>query len=218
MLVFQVMSGDSDADRCRQLVAAIEAGDGSAEQSLVECFGKPIALLLDRQTRGRPEAEDLFQESFRLALIKIRAGEVRDASKLPAFLGQLARHLAIEHYRKQARRKTDTVGDAMPELQTAAQAQFDQLAQREDAVLTRQLLGELRNVRDREVLVRFYLVEEEREQIADDLGITVGQFNRVLHRARQRYRVLFAASRRAVGAVMLLIQLLLALPLARRSR
>ena len=42
--------------------------------------------------------------------------------------------------------------------------------------------------RDRTLLVRFYLDEEEKESICQDLRLDARQFDRVLHRARQRLR------------------------------
>jgi len=64
------------------------------------------------------------------------------------------------------------------------------LLARENAALVRQVLAELGNERDRQILLRFYLAEEDKERIAGDLALTGLQFNRVLHRARQRYKEL----------------------------
>ncbi|HSS75550.1 MAG TPA: hypothetical protein VLV54_02295, partial [Thermoanaerobaculia bacterium] len=43
----------------------------------------------------------------------------------------------------------------------------------------------------REILLRFYIAEEDKDRIAADHGLSSLQFNRVLHRARQRYKELF---------------------------
>lgn len=205
-----------DERRCHELVAAVRAGDRQAEASLVEVFGRAVALLLDRHTSGRPEAEDLYQDTFRIALEKIRAGDLREPAKLPGFLSGLARNLAIEHYRKAARREIATIGDEPPEVAVAASDQLELLVDRENAALVRRVLGELRNERDREILARYYLAEHDKDQIAADLGLTSLQFNRVLHRARERYRALYldrgdagpgraAPGRAAVLAVLFLL-------------
>jgi RNA polymerase sigma-70 factor, ECF subfamily len=44
--------------------------------------------------------------------------------------------------------------------------------------------------RDREILVRFYLDDEERETICRELGLSEEHFNRVIFRARNRFREL----------------------------
>jgi hypothetical protein len=41
------------------------------------------------------------------------------------------------------------------------------------------------------VLFRFYLAEDKKEQICADLGLSGLHFNRVLHRARERYLELY---------------------------
>ncbi|HEV7517338.1 MAG TPA: hypothetical protein VGR07_13635 [Thermoanaerobaculia bacterium] len=68
------------------LVRRIAAGDRRAEQEMVELYGEGLAFLLRRWTRDRDAADDLYQETLRLALEKIRRGEVRDPDRLPGFL------------------------------------------------------------------------------------------------------------------------------------
>jgi RNA polymerase sigma-70 factor (ECF subfamily) len=193
------------AEQCSELVAAIQDGDRQAEGRLVELFGRGIMLLLDRHTNGRPEAEDLFQDTFRIALEKVRGGELREPGKLPGFLSRLARNLAIEYYRKAARRKTDTAGHDLPEVADAAQEALDWLIEREDAHAVRRLLDELRNARDRELLLRYYLAEEDKDLLAADLGLTGSQLNRVLYRARQRYKALYISYRGGSGDAVIAI-------------
>ncbi|MCB1057646.1 MAG: sigma-70 family RNA polymerase sigma factor, partial [Acidobacteria bacterium] len=172
------------------LVAAIAAGSAEAEDDLVQRFRRPVELLLARHTRSPDEAEDLFQETFRLGLEKLRRGELREADKLPAFLAGLAKNLAIEVYRKAGRRKTEPDSEAMDRHESARPSPWSDALAAEHATLVRRVLRELRNDRDRQVLYRFYLLEEDRETIAGDFELTPLQFNRVLHRARQRFREL----------------------------
>ena len=192
-----------------ELVARIRAGDRRAEEQVVELHGRGVAIILDRHTNGRPEAEDLFQETFRLALEKLRQGELREPAKLPGYLAQIARSLAIEHYRKASRRKTDPDSDAVLAAVSPVANVLHDLLDRENAALVRQAIQDLGNDRDRQILLRFYIAEEDKDRIAADYGLTSLQFNRVLHRARQRYRELLLGrlgSREAVaGAILLLL-------------
>ena len=52
-------------------------------------------------------------------------------------------------------------------------------------------LAELSVPRDREVLLRYYIGEEESTRICADLEIEGDHFYRVLSRARKRYRLLW---------------------------
>ena len=173
-----------------------------------------MAILLDRHTNGRPEAEDLFQDTFRLVIEKLRRGELREPAKLPGFLAQIARSLAIEHYRKAQRRKTEPDSDAIADVEDVSKGgsgPLSELLSREDAGLVRQVIRELGTERDRDILLRFYIAEEDKERISADLGLTSLQFNRVLHRARERYRDLYLEriGRRALGIILLLVPLFL---------
>lgn len=142
---------------------------------------------------------------------KLRRGELREPAKLPGFLAQIARSLAIEHYRKAQRRKTEPDSEAIAEVVASGSGPLSDILAREDAGLVRRVIRELGTARDREILLRFYIAEEDKERIQGDLGLSSLQFNRVLHRARERYRELYLerAGRRALGIILLLVPLLL---------
>jgi len=181
----------SEASPEARLARRIEAGDHQAEEHLVDRYGRGVALVLDRQRSWRGEVDDLFQETFRVAIEKLRRGELREPSKLPAFLAQIARNLSLDSRRKRGRRKTEPDPEAVDRAVAQRSSPLGHLIDRENATLVRRVLAELRNDRDREVLFRFYLAEEERDRIAEDLGLDTLQLNRVLYRARQRYRALY---------------------------
>lgn len=177
-----------DPRAAAELVGRIVAGDPVAESRLIEIFGRPILMLLERHTNGRPEAQDLYQDTFRLALDKLRRGELREPERLAGFLASLARNLAIELYRGVARRRTEVDGDALAAVPSPRRSQLEDVLDAEKKRVVRQLLDEMRVDRDREILFRFYLAEEDKDVIARDFGIDSLQFNRILHRARQRYK------------------------------
>lgn len=77
----------------------------------------------------------------------------------------------------------------------------------------RKVIQELGTSRDREILLRFYIAEEDKERISSDFGLSSLQFNRVLHRARERYREIY--QERAGAALLLgLAIILLLVPLS----
>jgi RNA polymerase sigma-70 factor (ECF subfamily) len=61
---------------------------------------------------------------------------------------------------------------------------------RERAEIVRAVLNELPLDRDLEILFRYYLAEEDKHQICADLSLSPLHFNRVLFRARERFRQL----------------------------
>lgn len=185
------MASLRESSSAADLVARIQQRDPQAEGALVERYGRAVRVMLKQLLRAQPQAEDLFQETFRLALEKIRSGAVREPAALPRFVTSLARNLAINHFRIETRRRTDADSEAVAEISHAAPEQLDRLLLAEKAALVRRLIAELPTDRDRQVLYRFYIGEEEKAKICADLELDSLHFNRVLHRARQRYRQLY---------------------------
>lgn len=137
----------------------------------------------------------------------MRRGELRDTAKLPGFLSRMARNLAIEHYRKAARRKTEADSETVGEVARVPSTQLNRLLDSENASLVRQAIQELGNERDRQILYRFYIIEEEKVRISADFGLSGLQFNRVLHRARERYKALYSSRSQVSQAARLTILL-----------
>jgi RNA polymerase sigma-70 factor (ECF subfamily) len=181
------------------LVARIRGGEPGAEEELIERFSRGISFLLRRVTRDPATAEDLHQETFRLAIEKIRSGEVRDPEKLPGYISSLARNLATEDARKGIRRDQwhDRDSERAEHAPDPEAGQLSALLRKEHAALVRRVIGELEQDRDRQLLFRYYIAEEDKEQICRDLALDQVHFNRVLFRARQRYKDLY--ERRQLG-------------------
>lgn len=179
-----------EAAQSGELVARILAGEKAAESELVERYSRGVAIILNRATGDQSLAEDLSQETFQLTLEKIRGGEVREPERLSGFICSLARNLATDHYRRSRRSERVDDPDAVEMIAATAPSQLDRVLQAEKSKRVRQLLSELSD-RDREILRRFYIEEEDKERICADLGLSSLHFNRVLHRARERYRELY---------------------------
>lgn len=178
------------------LVTRIRDGDRRAEAELVERYSRGVSLIIRRAVGQAAAAEDLSQETFRLALEKIRRGEVREPEKLSGFVCALARNLVIEHFRRaarEARRAGPEVTEALP---AAAPSPLEEVLRKEKAAAVRQVIAELKSERDRQVLFRFYIAEEEKGRICEDLDLTTLHFDRVLFRARARFKELYQGATR----------------------
>jgi RNA polymerase sigma-70 factor (ECF subfamily) len=174
------------------LVRRIVSGEPAAEAELVQRFSRALTFLLRRLTRDEAAAEDLYQETFRLVIEKLRRGELREPERLPGFVSGTARNLFLGSVRRGGRRRK-WYGDpeAAETAPDPAPGQLARLLARERAAAVRRVLAELRNDRDREILSRYYIAGEDKEDICRGLGLSDLHFNRVLFRARQRYRELY---------------------------
>jgi len=181
----------SDEEVARDLVARIQAGDGDAEAVLYERYRRGVLFTLSRMTADHALCEDLQQETLRLAIEKIRNGDVRKPESLNGYIRNIAKNLFIAEYRKKHRRGENEDWEAAPEpVDLAADPHFA-TARAQEADLVRALLRELKHQRDRQLLLRFYVGQEEKQQICQDLQMDPKIFNSILHRARQRFKALW---------------------------
>jgi RNA polymerase sigma-70 factor (ECF subfamily) len=178
---------------CRQvdLVSRIRAGDQQAEAELVERYSRGVMIIILRKVRDTVAAEDIHQEGFRIVLEKIRRGDVREPERLSGFVCGVARNLVIDHFRRAARQENNAEIDEAVSIPHPAPDQLQELLRKEKADLVRHVLKGMSNERDIQALYRFYIVDDDKEQICADLGLTSLHFNRVLHRARERFRELY---------------------------
>ena len=174
------------------LVERIRRGDQAAEADLVARYARGVRMIINRSSSDRTIVDDLCQDTFRIALEKIRHGDIRDPSRLSGFMCGLARNIVIDHFRRASRPPLAT---AIEESDPAPD-QLDLLLMRERAAVARAVLAELGSERDRQILFRFYVAEDSKAQICADLGLNSLHFNRVLFRARERYRTLYESTRR----------------------
>jgi RNA polymerase sigma-70 factor, ECF subfamily len=184
------MAGTEPAD----LVSRILAGDRQAEDELVSRYARGVAVIIAHAGAPRSMVEDLRQETLRHAIEKIRRGDVRQPDRLSGFIASLARNLAIEYFRRTAARHVQVLHDSSGEESMESASQLDGLLAEEQAQMVRQVLAAMSSERDRQILYRYYLAEEDKERICSDLGLTSLHFNRVLFRARERFRELYVTA------------------------
>jgi len=170
-----------------ELVARIRAGDREAEAEFVRRYLRGVGVIIRHACSDRSAWEDLTQDTLRLSLEKIRAGAVREPERLSGFVASLARNLVVEHARRTKGREA-AAGDDAGVVADPAAGPLDRLLQDERDAMVRRLLDELPTERDREILRRYYLDEQDKDEICSALGLTKEHFTKVLFRARQRYR------------------------------
>jgi RNA polymerase sigma-70 factor, ECF subfamily len=182
------------------LVERIRAGERVAEAELVERFSGGVTMIIRQSVKNNATSQDLYQESFRVVLEKVRAGEVREPDRLAGFICAVVRNLVIAHHRKASNQPVPDQPEF--DLPSTDLNQLDQLLKDEAAALARNVLAELPSDRDRKVLYRLYIAEDDKEQICKDLGLSSLLFNQVVFRARERFRKLFEERARKKGLQM----------------
>ena len=181
----------SDTRSRIDLVSQIKARNRQAEAELVERYSRGIMIIIRQKVHDTVVAEDLYQEAFRIILEKIRKGDVREPERLSGFVCGVARNLVIDYFRRAARQESMSEIEEAISLPHPLPDQLQRLLQKEKAGFVRQVLSEMPNERDIQALYRFYIADDDKEQICADLGLTSLHFNLVLHRARERFRELY---------------------------
>jgi RNA polymerase sigma-70 factor (ECF subfamily) len=190
-------SFDEEPAIAADLVARIAGGARDAEDAMVRRYGPGLLYLLKRRARDPDLALDLRQDALRVAIEKLRSGPIDEPERLAAYLRGVALNLWIAHQRKNARRGTTADSEAVegaPDESSAGPYEQVSREQVRDAVGV--LLGELSTPRDREILKRLYIHDEDKDAICAALGVDATHFNRVLFRAKQRFRELLVKADR----------------------
>lgn len=178
------------AESAADLVGRIQRGDRQAEEKLVQRYRRGISIILRAESSDAGAVDDLFQDTFRIALEKIRKGDLREPKKLSGFICAVARNLVVEHFRRVAARRTSS-GLCLAELASPRPDPLEDVLRVERGATVQHVLSEMPSNRDRQILFRFYVAEDEKDSICRDLNLTSLHFNRVLFRARERYRALY---------------------------
>ena len=148
-----------------------------------------LRALILRRVRDPEMAADILQDAAVTTLEKLRSGEIAHPENVGGYLYRVALNHLRNHRRKD--RSALSSADGLEELPASENdGGWESIRGRQWATAARQMLEELPVARDREVLVRFYLDDEDREKICRELRLSEEHFNRVIFRARNRFREL----------------------------
>ena len=180
------------------LVTLVKRGDHAAETEMVERYSRGLRFLLRRKTRDPDLAEDFLQETWAIALVKIRTDGLENPGRLAGYLCGIANNLVIGERRRVQRQRTAVNSEIIALIPDDSSNPFRHVSRAEVCKEVHKHLDELKTARDREILKRFYVMEEEKESICSRLRVESLHFDRVLYRARQRLKsAIEAADRRS---------------------
>lgn len=172
----------------RGLVDRVQGGDSRAEAEIVERYSRGLRFLLRRKLYDTQLVEDFLQETWMVALAKIRSEGLEDPGRLAGYLCGIANNLARGDARRVGRQRTTVNSEIIDLIPDESDNPFRQFTRAEIAGHVKSLLSELTQERDRDILHSFYVREEDKESICSRLGVDGTHFNRVLHRARNRLK------------------------------
>lgn len=170
------------------LVQAYMEGKDSAFDELLARNQQQLFDFILALTRDKDKADDLFQETFIRAIVKMKDGQYYNQGKFLYWLMRIARNLLIDDVRKQKKGQAVNISD--DELLTVIDCGH-LYKSREDMLVAEELSGHMRQLMDllpdeqREVvLMRYY----QGLQFKDIAEITNVSINTSLGRMRYAIR------------------------------
>jgi RNA polymerase sigma-70 factor, ECF subfamily len=177
--------------RFAELVEKVRLGTGLEELYAV---AKGFSFFLLRQL-GRDELQDKVHDIFVATAQAIRRGKLRDPERLIPFVTKVTRFYTYSQIerRTQSRRlqgplEHANVPDDRVNLERTAY-------QKQKVRIVHDILHSM-NERDCDVLRRFYIQEQSKEQICEEMRLTNTQFRLLKSRAKSRFAKLGAVKLR----------------------
>jgi RNA polymerase sigma-70 factor (ECF subfamily) len=151
-----------------------------------------LHALLRRRIGDAAVAEEMLNEAIATAIVHMRQGRVAQPERLAGYVFRVAMNL-YRNYRREFdnRGEVRAASDAIQHLAGGGSPEdgLDSGLARE----VRAIVASLPTARDREIVKRFYLDEEDKDDICRSLGLAPLHFDKVIFRARQRLRALLEA-------------------------
>lgn len=183
-----------EARTAARIVHAVRDGDSGAESELVERYSRGLRFFLMRRLKDQERVSDLLQESLAIAIEKLRSTDLDNPERLAGYLRGIAVRVAMNAGRRREREPFTMDSEAIERIPDDEPRQFQCVATEQAAVAVRKLLASMPVKRDRELLMRFYVKDQDKAEICEALGLDGLHFNRVLFRAKGRFRKLLEAS------------------------
>ena len=179
-----------EAQAASRIAEAILRGDAAAEAELVDRYGKGLLYLLVRRVDDAESARDLLQETFAVAIDRLRKVRLDNPERLAGYLRGIAIRVSLSTGRQRKREPYSVDPDLVAGIPDDRPQHAERLASEQVSEAVRRLLEKMPVERDRELLIRFYIYEQEKQHICDLLGLSSQHFDRVIYRAKKRLRKL----------------------------
>ncbi len=168
------------------LVQRIQANDQPALEELYALFSRGIKFLIVRQL-GRQDIDDRVHDTFVIVVQAIQRGELRDPERLMGFVRTIVRRQIASFIEKNYTRRRDELDiDGNVKIADSHMSPEEGAIRSQNSQIMEEILRECSR-RDREILTRFYLLEQPQEQICEEMGLNDTQFRLLKSRAKQRF-------------------------------
>ncbi|MBY0373614.1 MAG: sigma-70 family RNA polymerase sigma factor [Bryobacteraceae bacterium] len=167
-----------------RLVSQIQAGNPDAMEELYQILSGGIRIYIQRQL-GADEIEDHVHDTFLVLVAAIRQGEIREPERLMGFVRTVVRRQIANWIGRlqQTRRDQEVVDQQTMQIHDQRRTPEETAMESEKHEIITRALESLTD-RQREILIRFYLMEQTQERICREMRLTDTQFRLMKSRAK----------------------------------
>jgi RNA polymerase sigma-70 factor (ECF subfamily) len=178
----------------REYAERLREGDPSTELHFVTYFDQLLRIKLRARMLASETVEDLRQETYIRVFVKLREDGIRQPERLGAFVNSTCNNVLMEFYRSSSR--TSPWDDSYQEMPDHAVDTEAFLITKQMKERVRQVIGELPK-KDRDLLRAYFLEEKDKDEVCEQFGVDRDYFRVLLHRAKDKFRVLYEIDREA---------------------
>jgi RNA polymerase sigma-70 factor (ECF subfamily) len=179
----------NDTDGARQSPARTDVLEHAQISDLIRKQYGGLQRLVRGKLKSRELASDLVNEAIVITLEHARLNRLTSIESIGGYVFKVSMNLLRNHERNTDNRFDLRVDGGV--MESLAKYDSDNVEADQIRHKTQQLIESLASSRDREVIKRFYLDEDDKQLICDELGLTPLQFTKVMSRARQRMKQIF---------------------------
>lgn len=181
------VGGDSERKVFDQdYVDRLTRGDSETETHFTNYFGVLLVIKLRGRLRSPQLVEDARQETFLRVLNVLRnKGGLQHPERLGAFVNAVCENVLSETYRSSSRFQ-QAPENAVEPADEAANAESQCLSE-ERKTMIREVMAELA-APDQQILRKYFLEEQDKDEICKEMGIDRDYLRVRLHRALNRIR------------------------------
>ena len=167
-------------------VDRLTKGDAETEAHFTNYFGSLLLIKLRGRLRSPQLVEDARQETFLRVLNVLRnKGGIQHPERLGAFVNAVCENVLSETYRASSRFQ-QTPENAVEPADEGASAE-SQILSEERKNMIRKVMADL-NAPDQQILRKYFLEEQDKDEICKEMGIDRDYLRVRLHRALTRIR------------------------------
>ncbi len=179
-------------------LSRLREGDFPTQEHFRKYFTAMMKVKLRSRLKSPDAIEDVQQETFARFYMALHEGKIREPKSLGSYVNSMCNNILKESWRADPVISLDS-GDT-PEPPAAP---FDVSKIIDDGQVAQKIQNVIEQLpeRDRRVLRAVFFEERDKDEVCRELGVTRDNLRLLLHRAKQKFKHLYADGNDSLGLV-----------------